>query len=106
MAFSMGRENEAGGMAVRVSIKGGSNAKRQGVLRLRKTTRFANRLAPLRMTKRESRAVVRILVIVFAAWSGLASATTYYVSSSAGSDGNNRSEEHTSELQSPCNLVC
>ena len=74
---------------MRVSIKGGSNAKRQGVLRLRKTTRFANRLAPLRMTKRESRAVVRILVIVFAAWSGLASATTYYVSSSAGSDGNN-----------------
>src|SRR5256885_6970552 len=38
---------------------------------------------------------------------GLASATTGPAEDSGGADGGEeRSEEHTSELQSPCNLVC
>src|SRR2546426_11324928 len=33
-------------------------------------------------------------------------ASLYLPSGSAGTDKQDRSEEHTSELQSPCNLVC
>ena len=71
---------------VKVSIKAGESANGQGVpsassgqaLRFRKAIRFASRLAPFRMTS----------VIALLLWSGAASATTYYVSSSTGNDGN------------------
>jgi hypothetical protein len=53
-------------------------ANRDGVLRLRKTIRFSIRLAPLRMT-----GLLFLVMFGISAW-----ATTYYVSSSAGNDGN------------------
>ncbi len=74
-------------MNAKVPIEAGDSAKRQGVLRLRTTIRFANRRAPLRMTGSEVGAcAVALLLMVFGA---KAWATTYYVSSSAGSDSNN-----------------
>ena len=54
----------------------------QGILRLRKTIRFANRLAPLRMTGLVG--VASLMSVL----SSSASATTYYVSSSTGNDAN------------------
>jgi len=68
---------------------------RLGILRLRKPIRTTNRLAPLRMTKGESRVVLRMFAVVLVVWSGLASATTYYVSSSTGSDTNNGTSAST-----------
>jgi hypothetical protein len=76
---------------VRVSIKAGKRAKVQGILRLRKTIRFADRLAPLRMTGLGVSAVVLMLMVL----SSGASATTYYVSSSVGSDANNGTSAST-----------
>jgi hypothetical protein len=70
-------------MAVRISIKAGGSAKVKGILRLRKAIREANRLAPLRMTG------VGSIAILLGMLSATAWATTYYVSSSTGSDGNN-----------------
>ena len=63
-------------------IKTGDSVKMLGILRLRKMVRFANRLAPLRMTVT---GVTALLLVVFNA---SASATTYYVSSSTGNDSN------------------
>ncbi len=64
------------------------SAKSERGIRLREGIGSANGPAPFEVT-----AVVRvarkILVFVFLVWSGLASATTYYVSSSAGSDSDN-----------------
>ena len=76
-------------MAVEVSIEAGMRAKTQGVLRLRKKIRFANPLAPLRMTGVWS-GVVLLIMFSANAW-----ATTYYVSSSAGSDANNGTSTST-----------
>jgi hypothetical protein len=70
-------------------MKVGGAAVELGILRLRKSIRKTNRLAPLRMTEGRSRVARNLLVVMFVVWSGLASATTYYVSSSAGSDSNN-----------------
>ena len=64
---------------VRIPDKFASCAERVGVLRLRNPIRFANRVAPLRMTG---------TLLVAMVWSALASGTTYYVSSSSGSDSN------------------
>src|SRR5580700_440497 len=69
-------------MKVKIPIEAGESAEKQGILRLRKTTRFADRPAPLRMTG------VGGVVCFLLMWSGLSSATTYYVSSSVGSDSN------------------
>jgi hypothetical protein len=80
---------------VKVSIKASKGAKRQGVLRLRNTICVAIRIAPLRMTRKEVGGVRRILVFVFLVWSGVASAATYYVSSSTGSDTNNGTSTST-----------
>jgi len=66
-------------MSVRISNKAGGSTGLTGVLRLRKTVRFADRLAALRMT-----GLVAFLVL----GSVGASAATYYVSSSSGSDAN------------------
>jgi hypothetical protein len=71
-----GFSDDTGEMSVRVSIKGMECAGVLGILRLRKAIRFADRLAPLRMTG--------LVLALF----GNAGATTYYVSSSSGSDGN------------------
>ena len=78
---------------MKVSIKAGESANGQGVpsassgqaLRFRKAIRFASRLAPFRMTS----------VIALLLWSGVASATTYYVSSSMGNDANNGTSTST-----------
>jgi parallel beta-helix repeat protein len=78
---------------VRVSIKADKRAKLQGILRLRKTIRFADRPAPLRMTGPGVGACALVLwLVVFGA---RAWATTYYVSSSAGSDANNGTSSST-----------
>jgi hypothetical protein len=74
---------------VRVSIKGRGSAERVGILRLRKTIRFADRLAPLRMTG------FLQIALLLALFSATASATTYYVSSSAGSDSNSGTSSST-----------
>jgi hypothetical protein len=71
-----------GAIRVRVSIKAGSGAKGQGVLRLRKTIHKANRLAALRTTG------FLQIALSLAMFGATASATTYYVSSSTGSDAN------------------
>jgi hypothetical protein len=74
----------------------GESVVRVGILRLRKAIRDANRLASLRMTEI---ALVRMTEIAWFRMTGLvlagvlgwgvgASATTYYVSSSAGNDAN------------------
>ena len=83
-------------------MRGCGEAMRRGILRLRKAIRFANRLAPLRMTEapirmteEESKFVQRIFIIVLLVWSSLASATTYYVSSSTGSDSNSGTSSST-----------
>jgi hypothetical protein len=76
---------------VEVSIKAGDGVMMLGIpstssgqaLRLRKTIRSANRFASLRMT------VMRLVILLAFAGSGRMWATTYYVSSSTGSDSNN-----------------
>jgi hypothetical protein len=76
-------------------MRGCGAATRLGMLRLRQTIRFANRLAALRMTAEESKFVHRIFIITFLIWSSLASATTYYVSSSTGNDSNSGASSST-----------
>jgi len=85
--FLLESERIGRAMNVRVSIKAGSRAYRKGILRLRKTIRNANRLAPLRMS-----GLGAILLLILCA---NASATTYYVSSSAGNDSNNGTSTST-----------
>jgi hypothetical protein len=69
-------------MDVRAFSNAGQGANRVGILRLREMICFANRLATPRMTG----VVVGLFLMVM--WSGKSWATTYYVSSSAGSDAN------------------
>ena len=69
---------------MRIPIRAGDGKSRRELLRLRRASRRANRLAPLRMTG--LKIAVGMLGLL---WSGAAGATTYYVSSSMGSDGNN-----------------
>jgi hypothetical protein len=83
-------------MAVKVSIKAGKKAKGQksastgpGQTIRRKRNRAANRPAPFSVIAVNIPVARKILVLIFLAWSGLASATAYYVSSSVGSDSNN-----------------
>jgi hypothetical protein len=76
---------------VEVSIKAGDGVMMLEIpstnsgqaLRLRKTIRSANRFAPLRMT------VMRLVIVLAFVGSTRMWATTYYVSSSTGSDSNN-----------------
>ena len=83
-------------MAVKVSRKARKRTKGRMVrsakskrgIRLREGTGSANGPAPFKVTA-VIRVARKILVFVFLVWSGLASATTYYVSSSGGSDSNN-----------------
>ncbi len=90
-------------MAVKGSIKAGKKAKRQKYAstrpeptgRLRERNRAANRQAPFSVIAVKIPVARKILVLIFLAWSGLASATTYYVSSSAGSDSNNGTSSST-----------
>jgi hypothetical protein len=64
-------------MVVEIPIRAGGGVEKQGVLRLRSRIRCTNPLASLRMT-------VLLLFILCR----VAPATTYYVSSSSGNDGN------------------
>jgi len=80
--FCWERERSGRDMAVGVSIKTGNSAKRKGILRLRKTIRSADHLAPLRMT------LLGVAVLSLLMCSLRTSATTYYVSSSTGNDSN------------------
>ncbi len=89
VAFFIGQTVKRERDAVRVSSKAGGSAELQGVLRLRKTIRFTNRLASLRMTGLDG--VILLLWIL----SATASATTYYVSSSTGNDANNGTSSST-----------
>ena len=72
-----------------VSTKAEKGATREGILRLRRAIREANRLAPLRMTGMWA-AVLWLLL-----FSTRAVATTYYVSSSTGSDANSATSVST-----------
>jgi hypothetical protein len=69
--------------AVELSIKAGDSVMKLEILRLRETIRFANHFAPLRMT------AMRLVVLLALAGSARMWATTYYVSSSTGSNSNN-----------------
>jgi hypothetical protein len=62
----------------------GSGASKHGVLRLRTTIRITNRLASLRMTRVWCAVCAAVLILS----PTVASATTYYVSSSLGNDAN------------------
>jgi hypothetical protein len=83
-------------MAVKASRKARKRTKGRMVrspkselaIRLRERIGSANGPAPFKVTA-VIRVTRKILVFVFLVWSGLASATTYYVSSSVGSDSNN-----------------
>ena len=77
-------------------MKSGVAVMKPGILRLRKTIRFASRLAPLRMTGGKRIVMRRVLFLMLLTWSGLASATTYYVSSSTGNDANSGTSVSTS----------
>jgi hypothetical protein len=66
-------------------MRGGGAVVKLGILRLRKTIRFADRLAPLRMTV----LTALLFILLISAFCSGASATTYYVSSSGGNDANN-----------------
>jgi hypothetical protein len=82
-------------MAVKVSRKALKRAKgrkvrqakSQRAVRLREGMGSANGCAPFKMIA-AIKVARKIVVFVFLVWSGLASATTYYVSSTAGSDAN------------------
>src|SRR3984885_12808088 len=90
-------ESEPSGreMAVKVSRKALKRAKgrkvrqakSQRAVRLREGMGSANGCAPFKMIA-AIKVARKIVVFVFLVWSGLASATTYYVSSTAGSDAN------------------
>jgi len=77
---------------VRIPIRVDGGAGRRGILRLRRASCFANRPAPLRITGLRACgcALLRILGIGLMGllWCFAASATTYYVSSTSGSDAN------------------
>jgi hypothetical protein len=68
---------------VKIPIEAANGEKRQGILRLRKEIRFANLLSSLRMTDGAA-----VFLAILALIGVQASATTYYVSSSTGSDAN------------------
>lgn len=80
MAFFVGGE-----IVVGMPIRAGDGANKHGILRLRKTIRFANRLAPLRMTVFIGLVQCGLMGLILC---GMAPATTYYVSSSTGNDVN------------------
>ncbi len=76
---------------MRIPIEGYESAKGVGILRLRNTIRFGKRIAPFRMKGFASltmRALREVLAMVGLFSGMVASATTYYVSSSAGNDSN------------------
>ena len=73
---------------------GRSRGSRQAV-RPRKVVCEANQPFPPAVIAVKVRAARKILVFVFLVWSGLASATTYYVSSSTGGDTNNGTSAST-----------
>ena len=83
-------------MAVKVSRKARKRtkgrmvrrAKPERAIRLREGIGSADGPAPFKVIA-VTRVARKILVFAFLVWSGLASATTYYVSSSTGSDANN-----------------
>src|SRR5258706_13186188 len=83
-------------MSVAIPSKSNNNRKKRGVssARLehgalrRKGNRKAKRTAMPVMIAVKIRGVRRVIVFAFLVWSGLASATTYYVSSSTGNDAN------------------
>jgi hypothetical protein len=83
-------------MAVKVSRQADKSGKKRGTSAIRgrralrpcKLIRKTNPLAPPMVIVAKVRAARKILVFVFLVWSSLASATTYYVSSSTGSDAN------------------
>ncbi len=95
-AFFIESESSEREMGVKSSIKAGKKAKKRKasstglgqVLRPREMSRSANGPARFKVIA-AVRVARKIVVFVFLVWSGLASATTYYVSSSAGSDSNN-----------------
>ncbi|MGA8838319.1 MAG: hypothetical protein WCF74_00280 [Candidatus Sulfotelmatobacter sp.] len=74
---------------MRVCIKAGDGVKRPGIPRLRETIGFANRLASHKMT---GLCVTFLLLLMCSAQTW---ATTYYVSSSTGNDGNNGTSSST-----------
>jgi len=82
-------------MAVKVLIQADSSARRQGILRVRGTICEGNRLASLRFTGAQSNLAGRGIFLVLLMWGTLVSATTYYVSSSLGSDGNSGNKSGT-----------
>jgi Right handed beta helix region len=81
-------------MAVEIPIGAGGGERGHEVLRLRRPSRFAARLAALRMTENQAATRLKIaatkmgLAAWLMMWSALASGTTYYVSASSGNDGN------------------
>jgi len=69
-------------------MKGSRAVKQRGGDGRRKANRKAKRPGALVMIAVKVRGVQKIIVFAFLMWSGMASATTYYVSSSTGNDAN------------------
>jgi hypothetical protein len=70
-------------------MKRSHNVKQRGKRGRRKANRKAERHAVPVMVAVRIRGASKFIVFAFLVWSGLASATTYYVSSSTGNDANN-----------------
>src|SRR5207302_1194456 len=71
-----------------ISMKGRGTVKQRGNRRGRKAVLKAKRPGLPMVVAVKVRAARKIIVFLFMVWGSLASATTYYVSSSAGNDAN------------------
>jgi hypothetical protein len=94
VAFFYWTELTTGGAVVRIPGWADGCEKKVGILRLRRAIRGANRPASLRMTSVRG-TVCSMAILVLLGMSALASAATYYVSSSSGRDGNNGTSSST-----------
>src|SRR5258706_15958897 len=94
-------------MSVAIPSKSNNNRKKRGVssARLehgalrRKGNRKAKRTAMPVMIAVKIRGGRKVIVFAFLVWSGLASATTYYVSSSTGNDANGGNKTGTEKKE-------
>jgi hypothetical protein len=91
----IGQQEQRENIVVKIPCRACDAVCGHGVLRLRETIRFANLLASLRMTGRMALRTIGVGVMLHLILCANASATTYYVSSSTGSDANNGTSSTT-----------
>src|SRR5258706_6238514 len=100
-------------MSVAIPRKSNDNRRKRGAssVRLehgalgRKGNRKAKRTAMPVMIAAKISGVRKVIVFAFLVWSGLASATTYYVSSSTGNDANSGSKSGAEQKDAPMAIL-